>query len=97
MREDRAVIHDELRQAVIEALRNGPLDRDALASALPTAGNDEIDRLLQFETVFNRTSAGFAHTPTLLEGTRWTVLVDEADADDGLIVSTHISIRSAGG
>ena len=83
--------HEELRQSVIEALYNGPLDRDAIAGAVPTARRDEIDRLLQFDTVFGNTSAGFVHTPTLLAGTRWTVLVDEDDADGGFVrVHPHL-------
>ncbi|MET0663868.1 MAG: SEC-C metal-binding domain-containing protein [Ilumatobacteraceae bacterium] len=78
-------MNDELRRAVIEALRDGPLDRDALAGAVSAARRDEIDRLLQFDTVFGHTSAGFVHTPTLLDGTRWTVLVDEDDAAEGFV------------
>ena len=52
---------------------------------MSAAGREEIDRLLQFDTVFGNTSAGFVHTPTLLDGTRWTVPVDEDDVEDGFV------------
>ena len=84
---------------MIEALRNGPLDRDALRRRRVGRGRGEIDsRSLQFDTVFGNTSAGFVHTPTLLDGTTWTVLVDEDDVEDGFgRTSIRISTSWSGG
>jgi hypothetical protein len=52
---------------------------------------DDIDDLLQFDTCFSQLHGGLVFTPAVLEGTRWTVPIDSANAaDDFVVVHPHL-------
>jgi SEC-C motif len=80
---------DELKQAMIDALAGRPLSRDELIESMTASSGrgvaDDVSRLLQFDTTFGELSSGIVYTPSLLEGTTWTVPIDGDDARDGFV------------
>jgi hypothetical protein len=65
--------------------------RDALIEELLARGVDlggdhrRLDRLLQMDTTFAEVGGGLFHLPSLLEGTSWTVWIDDDDARQGFV------------
>jgi hypothetical protein len=90
--------HDELRATLIELMGTRTIPRDELydlvAGASAAGGShpgrsglvDDIDDLLQFDTCFSGLRGGVAFTPAVLEGTRWTVPIDPANAGEDFVV-----------
>jgi hypothetical protein len=81
---------------MIDALAGRPLSRDELIESMTASSGrgvaDPVARLLQFDTTFADLSGGIVHTPSLLDGTTWTVPIDGDDAPDGFVrVHPHLA------
>lgn len=85
---------DSIRDTVIEALGTRALPVDELAREIHergvvgggiSAAREKVTELLQHDTTFTSLRDGFAHVPTLMDGTVWTAHVDAGDAAEGFV------------
>ena len=92
---------EELRDAIVEVLGAGVLDRDAITDAMiergvvsgpRTSARRHIDRLVQLDPRFSEVVDGMMFVPAVVDGTAWTVWVDPDDAADGFVrMHPHLS------